>query len=114
MTHELHLTSASSSSSAFSLLFILLHAAPATALGHHLLFHHVDDFVGDPQVFDRASSDVAFGHPPELISILHKHTPVILKSPTLRFERIECISYPIFLYHHTEQIIYPGGADDFS
>lgn len=62
-------TSASSSSS-FALLFVLLGASTSATLRHHLLLHHVDDFVWDSQILDGASSDVALRHPPELISIL--------------------------------------------
>lgn len=78
------LTSAGSPSSSFALLLVLLHAAPAAALGHHLLLHHVDDLVGDSQVLDGASPDVALRHPPELVSILHgnsKHSRASLEIP---------------------------------
>lgn len=58
-----------SSSSSFALLFVLLGPSTPTALRHHLLLHHVNDLVGDSQILDGASSDVALRHPPELISI---------------------------------------------
>lgn len=67
------LTSACSSSS-FPLLFVLLGASTAAALRHHLLLHHVDDLVWDSQILDGASSDVALGHSPELISILSERS----------------------------------------
>lgn len=66
---ELPPTSATPSSS-FALLLVLLGASTATALGHHILLHHVDDLVWDSQILNGASSDVALGHPPEFVSIL--------------------------------------------
>lgn len=63
-------TSSSSSNPTALLLLLLLHPTAASALGHHLLLHHVNDFVGDPQVFDGAAADVALWHPPELVPVL--------------------------------------------
>jgi len=44
--------------------------ATAATLGYHFLLHHVDDLVRDAQVLDCAASNVAFRHPPELVTIL--------------------------------------------
>lgn len=58
------------SSSSFALLFVLLGTSPPTTLRHHLLLHHIDDLIRDSQILDGASSDVALGHAPELVTIL--------------------------------------------
>lgn len=63
-------TSSSTSNATALLLLLLLHPTTASALGHHLFFHHVNDFIGDPQVFNGAATNVALWHPPELVSIL--------------------------------------------
>lgn len=67
---QLYRTSACAAAPALALLFVLLHAPTATALGHHLLLHHVDDLIWDTQVLNGAASDVALWHPPELVTIL--------------------------------------------
>lgn len=62
-------TSASAAHAAAFLLLLLLRPSSATALGG-LFPHHVDDLIGDAQVLNGAATDVALGHPPELVTIL--------------------------------------------
>lgn len=63
------LTSASSSPS-FALLLVLLGTSTSSALWQNIFLYHVNDLIGDSQILDGASSDVAFGHSPEFVSIL--------------------------------------------
>lgn len=88
--HDLFPLTSASSSSSFALLFVLLGPSTPTALRHHLLLHHVNDLVGDSQILDGASSDVALRHPPELISILSERSQCILMS---HFDIIEVVLY---------------------
>lgn len=67
---EVVLFTSAGSTSSFALLLVLLGAATPAPLRQNLLLHHVNDLIWDSQVLDRASSDVALRHPPELVSIL--------------------------------------------
>lgn len=62
-------TSASAAHASAFLLLLLLRSSSPAALGG-LLPHHVDDLVRDAQVLNGAATDVALGHPPELVTIL--------------------------------------------
>lgn len=49
-------------------LRILIITAPI--LNHGLLFDHVNNFVWNSEIFNSTTSDIAFWHPPKLITIL--------------------------------------------
>ena len=50
------------------------HLTTTPALWHHLLLHHVDNLIWDPQVLDGAAANVALRHAPEPVTILHDET----------------------------------------
>ena len=50
-----------------------LAVAASPALADHLLLHHVDHLVRDPQVLDGRAAHIALGHPPELVTVLCAH-----------------------------------------
>lgn len=61
-------TSAGAAHASAFLLLLLLRSPSPTAFGS-LLPNHVDDLIRDAKVLDGAASDVAFGHPPELVAV---------------------------------------------
>jgi hypothetical protein len=49
------------------------------AVHHAVVFHHVNDFIGNSQVLDGASPHIAFRHSPEAITILSKKKEEFLR-----------------------------------
>lgn len=96
-----HPLTSTGSSSSFTLLLVLLGASTSSALWQDFLLHHVNDLIRDPQILDGASSDVAFRHSPEFVSILSSYTNINI-SININFD----ISfwYKTFIRHHIDLI----------
>lgn len=98
-------TSPSAPHASALLLFLLLQATAAAALGHHLLLDHVDDLVGDAQVLDGAASDVALRHPPELVPIPGRadHLPQVNVHPVVTAHQVPIVRLSILELHQLER-----------
>lgn len=64
------LVSSSSSKAALVLISVALVHFSSSRLGLNVFLYQIDDFVGNAKVFDGASTNVAFVHAPEFVSIL--------------------------------------------
>lgn len=54
------------------LVSVALHLLPVAGFDLGIFFHHVNDLVGNSQIFDCAAADVALGHTPKSVTILKR------------------------------------------
>ena len=67
------------------------HLTTTPALWHHLLLHHVDNLIWDPQVLDGAAANVALRHAPEPVTILHGETETHTHTHTHTHSRLTAL-----------------------
>ena len=76
-------------------------ASTAASLADHVLLDHVNDLVGDPEVLDGAASDVALGHPPELVAVPAgaDHLPQVDVHPVVAAHQVPVVSLTVLELH---------------